>query len=145
MNDQLWRKLRKRLRGRIVIPVVLLAIAGGIVLVGAISSGDDGSSSGSDMVSVLYEVEGTADSTTITLTTPDGGTSQLAERAVPLTLRDGTRGIPGHFPKGAFVYVSAQNMGPSGDITCRITVDGKVISENTASGGYTIATCQGST
>lgn len=146
MSDQPGRKLRELFGRRIVLPVTIVAIAAAIVLVGWITGrGDDDSSSGSTRVSVLYEVEGTATGTTITFTTPDGGTSQAADKAVPLTRSDGTRGIQGDFPKGAFVYLSAQNMGASGDITCRITVEGRVVSENTASGGYTIATCQGTT
>jgi hypothetical protein len=42
------------------------------------------------------------------------------------------------------VFISAQTEGTSGDITGRILV-GVEISENTASGGYTITTCQGRT
>lgn len=38
----------------------------------------------------------------------------------------------------------AQNKGEYRSVTCRITVDGIVISENTSSGEYGIATCKGS-
>ncbi|WP_267896985.1 hypothetical protein [Galactobacter valiniphilus] len=37
----------------------------------------------------------------------------------------------------------AQNKNGSGRITCRIKVDGKVISQNTSSGSYAIAQCSG--
>jgi hypothetical protein len=47
------------------------------------------------------------------------------------------------FHSGDFVYLSVQNQQSVGSVTCRITVDGVVVSENTSSGGYTIATCQG--
>ena len=55
------------------------------------------------------------------------------------------------FPSGAFVYLSVQNQNASGSVTCRITdqattgsyTSSTVISENTSSGGYVIATCQG--
>jgi len=150
VND-LWTKIRKRLGGNGTVALLVLAIAAGLILVGWITSRGDGDSSsggssssggGSTMVSVLYEVEGTAESTTITAEMPTG-TSQGTGKSVPLTTTSGTRGLRNTFPRGAFVYISAQNEGATGDITCRITVDGVVISENTASGGYAIATCQG--
>jgi hypothetical protein len=146
MNDQPRPKVLDRLGKSIVLPVTVLGIAAAIALFGwwITDRGDDDSSSGggSKTVSVLYEVEGTAESATITAQMPTG-TTQASGKAVPLTRTDGTRGIKVDFPREAFVYISAQNEGASGDITCRITVDGVVVSENTASGGYTIATCQG--
>jgi hypothetical protein len=47
------------------------------------------------------------------------------------------------FHSGDFVYLSVQNQQPAGSVTCRITVDGTVVSENTSTGGYTIASCKG--
>jgi hypothetical protein len=97
-------------------------------------------------VSVLYEVEGDRRLDHDHLYDAPTGQSQGTNLAVPLTTENGkTRGIRGDFPEGSVVYISAQNMGDSGDITCRITVDGRVLSENTASGGYAIATCEGVT
>lgn len=90
--------------------------------------------------SVVYEVEGTADSVSITIQTPSGS-SQAANRAVPLT-SDGSPGIEiAGFTAGDFVYLSAQNEGEYGTVTCRISVDGDVVSEVTSTGAYTIATC----
>ena len=93
-------------------------------------------------VEVLYEVEGTARSVSLTLEAPSG-TQQGSNKAVPLKTDSGN-GIRMEFERGAFVYISAQNEGESGTVTCRITVDGEVISENTSSGAYTIASCDGS-
>jgi hypothetical protein len=42
---------------------------------------------------------------------------------------------------GASVY--AQSKGTSGKITCKITVDGKVVKTNSSSGEYAVVTCQG--
>jgi hypothetical protein len=46
-------------------------------------------------------------------------------------------------PLGTPIYVAitAQLQG-SGTVTCKIKVDGKVISQSTASGGYNIAQCE---
>ena len=91
---------------------------------------------------VVYTV--TADGNTgggrtgmVTAQTDNGGTSQ------------GTGALPfsdtlTSFHTGDFVYLSVQNQQPAGSVTCRIAVDGVVVSENTSSGAYVIATCQGS-
>jgi hypothetical protein len=42
------------------------------------------------------------------------------------------------------MYVSGQNATEYGTVTCRIKVDGNVVSQNTSSGAYSIATCSGS-
>ncbi len=92
---------------------------------------------------VVYNVEGSASGADLTMETPTG-TSQATGRSVPLTTKDGQQGLTIRgFRHGAFVYISAQNTGGSGDLTCSITVDGVVISENTAQGAYAIATCKG--
>lgn len=90
---------------------------------------------------VLYEVEGTAPGVNITVTTPTGIT-QANGKAVPLR-RGGSPGLQYMFPAGAFVSISAQNVESYGDLLCRITVNGRVVSENRASGGYAIASCDG--
>ncbi|GAA4705990.1 hypothetical protein GCM10023215_52580 [Pseudonocardia yuanmonensis] len=38
----------------------------------------------------------------------------------------------------------AQNGGTSGDITCKILVDGKEVASSTSSGAYAVITCNGS-
>ncbi|WP_104086303.1 hypothetical protein [Arthrobacter sp. GMC3] len=92
---------------------------------------------------VLYEVEGTAKGADLTLETLNG-TSQLSGKAVPLANKtSGKRGMTLEMPAGSFVYISAQNTGSSGTISCKITVDGVVVAHNSSSGGYTIATCTG--
>jgi len=89
---------------------------------------------------VVYRVEadaayGSGRTGTVTMQT-EGGTSQGAG-LLPMTATFA------NFHPGDFVYVSVQNGQALGSVTCRITVDGVVVSENTSTGGYTIATCQG--
>jgi hypothetical protein len=93
-------------------------------------------------VKVVYEVEGDADYAEVTMQTPTGQSPQSP--ALPMVLESGDGPLTFEFNPGAFVYLSAQNTEEFGDITCRITVDGVVISENTSSGGFAIATCTGS-
>lgn len=98
-------------------------------------------------VYVLYEIEGTTDYASMTITTPTG--IQQAEPDVPLKMKTGARAgqrglLVGPFSPGDFVSISAQNKRGHGTIVCRIsTEDGDVISENASSGGYSIASCDG--
>lgn len=95
---------------------------------------------------VLYEAEGSGArglrSANYTLQTPSG--SAQGEINLPMKNRDGGTGltIP-DFHAGDFVYLSVQNSDAAGSVTCRIAVDGVVISENTSTGGYVIASCKG--
>lgn len=96
---------------------------------------------------VVYESEA-PDSTTertasYTLRSDDGGTRQ-GEFDLPLRNQGGTNGLSfTGFASGAFVYLSIQNGDEYGSVSCKITVDGQVISENTSDGGFTITSCQG--
>lgn len=84
---------------------------------------------------VVYAVDGTADSVFVTVQSATG-TEQAAGRALPIRLEYTIR-------SGQFVYISAQNEGDWGDVTCEISIGDRVISRNSATGAYTIATCQG--
>lgn len=93
---------------------------------------------------VWYRADGDGTtSASYTLQSDDGGTRQQ-DIDLPLTNRKGETGLTfTGFKSGAFVYLSVQNKTAAGAVTCRIIVDGKEISNNTSSGAYTIATCQG--
>lgn len=91
---------------------------------------------------VLYEVEGSTDYAAVTMRTPTG-TRQI-NPDIPMTRTDsGERGLEMTVERGESLYLSAQNQRGSGTIVCRISVDGRVISENESSGGHTIASCNG--
>ena len=86
--------------------------------------------------SVVFEFYGTAPGVDFTFGFGLGGdTSQLQDRAVPMQ-------IESKLDPGTWVYWSGQNTG-SGDLTCRIRVDGVTFKEITSSGDYVIATCSG--
>ena len=94
---------------------------------------------------VVYEVEGdgehvyTADVTLRSLTGTVQGTPDMP--MVPKA--GGGPGMTYEFGRGEFLYVSAQKKTALGSITCRITVDGEIVSENTSTAAYGIATCEG--
>ncbi len=106
------------------------------------SSSSKSESYTSSLRTVIYEVEGTAKSVDITMES-GSGTSQQSNLKVPLSSKGGAKGLTLKVDRGDFVYISAQNQGSSGSVTCRITVDNVVVSTVTSSGGYTIATCSG--
>ncbi len=147
--DQSTQKLARR--GGLILGIMAAAVAV-VALVGWIDSTSrtpvsSSSSSESSYLSsarkVVYEVEGTAKSVDITIETPSG-TSQQQNLKVPLESKDGHVGLRFEMERGDFVYVAAQNQGSSGTVTCRITVDGVIVSKVTSSGAYAIASCDGS-
>lgn len=127
-----------------------------LLLLSACSSGGSSTAASAarpSTVKVLYEVDGTSTGADITLETGDGTSQQSVK--VPLKGKtSGNRGLTFVMQRGSFVYISAQNKGKMnpnftsssdfyGTVTCRITVDGVVVSENTTTSQYGIATCKG--
>lgn len=124
--------------------VVLFALFGDALN----DAGDSGTEFFSDepcTKNVVYEVDGSATKIDITMETSTGNTSQQSGLSVPLTSRgESEPGLQvGTFSCGDFAYISAQNQGESGSLTCRIRSDGVVIEEATSNGAYVIVTCSG--
>ena len=93
---------------------------------------------------VTYDVGGTSRSADLTYSNGAGDTTQQSGVDVPVKRKsDGISGIEVTMKRGQFYYISAQNQGATGTITCTVKVDGVVVKTNTSSGGYTIATCSG--
>lgn len=102
---------------------------------------------------VAYEVDGVAPTwlpkgrqrmnASITMTTPTG--TEQGDVSLPLRNKAGGDGLRYEFGRGEFVYIAAQNQGEYGSVTCRIVVDGEVVSENTSTAAYGIATCKATT
>lgn len=96
---------------------------------------------------VVYQADGAGArgirTANYTLQTDNGGTSQGSANLPMKNTAGGTGLTFTNFHSGDFVYLSVQNQDAAGSVTCRIVVDGVVISENTSTGGYVIATCKG--
>jgi hypothetical protein len=136
----------KKVIGGVVAGVALL-VALGAAMSGGGGSGSGGSGSSGPAPVVVYHVTGSATAVDITAEMPTGTTQEDA-RSLPLRPSSGVgEGIEVNgFRSGDFVYLSAQrrlDLGGGPDVTCKITVDGVTISANTASGGASIASCQG--
>jgi hypothetical protein len=130
-------------RGCLWVLGAIAVFAIGATILSSSSDNDKPAASGPAALSeVTYDVAGTAASVDVTIETPTG-TSQ-ATVDTPMMNKAGTRGLTFQFRPGSFVYVSAQNNGASGTVTCKIKVDGIVIAENQSQGAYSIATCDGS-
>lgn len=93
-------------------------------------------------VSVVYEVDGTSTDSTITYSTYSNGTSgseQASNQSLPFTKTvTGTKGWSGYTLTGS-------NGNENTSISCKITVDGKVVSQQTSTGAYSTVTCSSST
>jgi hypothetical protein len=92
---------------------------------------------------IVYDVLGSAPGANLTYRTLTG-TEQQSNLAVPLANNAGHRSPIrlGPVPSGTFLYISAQNSGAYGSVTCVIREGKRVLSRNTASGQAAIATCQ---
>lgn len=90
---------------------------------------------------VTYHVDGSVSGVSFTAQTPTG--SEHGEADVSLSTRAGAGGLRfTGFRPGDLLYISAQNAGEPGALTCQIQVDGVVVSSNSAAGAFSIATCQ---
>lgn len=84
---------------------------------------------------VTYKITGNADSVSITYRNAQGGTEQQDVKSPwskALTI-----------PYGAFLYISGQNQGKYGKVTCSIEVDGVEVRTSSSGAAYGIATCNG--
>jgi len=137
-------ELKGSRRRYVIVGLVLVLVVGGIAYAASSSSSKTTSkTSAPTLHTVVFKVTGSADETDITYSKPGGGTAQQSGLDVPITKKsDHSEGIEQSFFGGDFLYLSAQNHGDSGNITCIIEEDGVEISRNTSYGGYTIATCE---
>lgn len=82
----------------------------------------------------------TADITLATLS----GTSQFTADLPMSSTKTGKEGLTFTARPGGAAVISVQNTASYGGVGCRIKVNGKTVSENTARGGYKIAMCKAS-
>lgn len=92
-----------------------------------------------DHARVTYRVKGTARSAMLTYRNAQGGTEQ---RDVVLPV-DSAWEASFEVGEGAFLYVSAQNRGEAGSLTCEILVNGRSLTTSTSDGAYVVSTCDG--
>ena len=93
-------------------------------------------SSAAKAYDVTYHIGGTARSADLTYSNAGGDTEQQNDKAVPWLTS-----FTGH--GGQFLYVSAQNQGETGTITCEIILNGAVVKSAQSNGAYAIASCSG--
>ena len=131
------------------VAAVLAAIVIGLQVVNSLNPGSGspdsatspfGQSAPAPALRAVYEVEGSALSAGLTMSTPTG--TQQNTVGLPLRNTAGEAGVGHTARSGEFLYISAQNQAQSGTVTCRITLDGDVVSENSSSGAYGIAQCE---
>lgn len=86
---------------------------------------------------ITYEVAGTAGSANNISYGIGGNMSQANGTKLPWTKQAASA--------DSFLILSltAQSAGSSGTITCKVTVDGKVIAENSSEGQYAVVSCSG--
>lgn len=101
-----------------------------LYLVGAFSSRPEG------YRSITYRVEGTASTAVVTYTQPDGSKTELIEIAVPWHKTM-------NFPKGMIVVLTVGNPTQTGDLRCKLLLDGKAWKEQFAKSPKDKVSCGG--
>lgn len=135
-NSKRTRKWPWFLGGTVLVIVIVAAMSSG----GSAPSPDGGSpvpAADGDTAEITYQVEGPAQALNVTYSA-DGSGSIAQENAVALPWSK-TVAVKRGF---SIPVLSAQNAG-TGDITCRVLVDGQIVKEITSSGEYALASCTG--
>ncbi|MCW4459821.1 MmpS family protein [Microbacterium sp. MPKO10] len=107
--------------------------------------GDDDAQT-SDEVIIVYEVTGESTSATISYSTyNDGnfGTEQSTGTELPFT-KEVAVTPSGDFDWSSYTLVAMNGIDDEGEITCSITINGEVVSEQTSTGELATATCSSS-
>jgi len=92
---------------------------------------------------LVYEVTGTSTDASVTYSTFDGstaGTEQATAQALPFTKELQVQ-TGGDFTFQSFTLTGSNGADDTGDITCRITLDGEVLAEQTSTGAFASALC----
>lgn len=93
-------------------------------------------------VSVVYDVTGASADATVTYSSysnGNSGTEQASGQALPFTKTvTGTKGWSG------YTLTATNGLNDAGDISCKITVDGSVVAEQTSTGKFATVTCSSS-
>jgi Mycobacterium membrane protein len=108
----------------------------------AVSEAADSAQAGTGSGSVVvYEVIGKGTAKNITYMKE--GFSQEQQTSAKLPWKKELQFKEKIGPISSPLSLIAQNGASSGDITCRISVDGKVVGESTSNGQYAVVTCNG--
>ncbi|WP_258174923.1 MmpS family transport accessory protein [Actinopolyspora mortivallis] len=98
----------------------------------------DGAGQNGGAGQVIYEVTGSGTAGSVTYG-KGGQTSQDTDAELPWSQRaEASEGVE-------FYSLTAQNGQEGGEITCKITVDGEVLAENTSNGPNALVSCNGNT
>ncbi|MGG7465616.1 MULTISPECIES: MmpS family transport accessory protein [unclassified Plantibacter] len=126
---------------------IVLAIVYTAGFAGAVSDAIKTSDAKADRdVAVVYEISGASTDASITYSTYTNGTSgteQANGQALPFT-KELTVKAGGAFDFTSLTLSGMNGADDTGDITCKITVDGEVVSEQTSTGAYASVMCSSS-
>ncbi|MFC4373671.1 MmpS family transport accessory protein [Nocardia halotolerans] len=118
-----------------ILLVLLLIIGGCVALVGSVANEIDNESK--RVVNVSYEAGGTGTASSITYSGSGLDVGQESDVALPWSKDIAMDGL------AKFMSLSVMAGVDGGQVSCKITADGKVIAEEQASGQFATATCSG--
>jgi hypothetical protein len=118
-----------------ILLTIFLGVGGCFAFVGLVANGIDAESKRE--VTVTYEVTGTGDSVAVTYSGRDFNTAQETGVGLPWRKDVVIDGL------GKTVILTGTRSMGDGTVTCRISANGKVVSEQTSSGPFASASCMG--
>lgn len=125
--------------GMVLSVVGLLAVIGNTLLAGVLfGAATDVVDESKKTSTVIYDVTGDSPTADVLYTTTTAGDIQTGEEK-PTTLPWHKEAKATGVVRGGGMTVSTGEGG--GSVTCTLTIDGKVISKNTATGAFTSASC----
>ncbi|UGT60633.1 MmpS family transport accessory protein [Nocardia asteroides] len=115
--------------------VILLGVGGCMALIaGAVNEVDK---EAKREVTVAYEVRGSGGAAAVTYSGRDFDIAQEAEAPLPWSKDVTIDGL------GKYVSLTAQSGADGEELSCRILVDGRVLSEQTSNGPFSMVSCSG--
>lgn len=129
----------------LILSIVMVVVYSAIFFA-ASKAVDDTNKAAAAEHTVVYTVKGDSTDSSIswsTFTDGNAGSEEASGESLPWTKEVTVKGSSEGLSFNSFT-VTASNGATGGDISCEITVDGKVVSSKTASGAYASASCTGS-
>jgi hypothetical protein len=119
-----------------ILLTVVICVVPTLWILSGLRGGSNGTLAPSaDAYHIVYQMSGSARAASLTYQNATGDTEQK-DVSMPWTMAFDAQ-------SGAFLYLSGQNKGESGSVTCSILVNNVVVKTSTSEGAYKIASCSG--
>ncbi|MGO4105039.1 MmpS family transport accessory protein [Leifsonia sp. YAF41] len=130
----------------LILSIVMAMVYTAAFAAGVSASIDESNAKADRDIVVLYEITGAATNASITYSTFNDGTAgseQSTGQTLPFT-KELTAKAGNEWDFSSFSLTGSNGVDDTGDIACKITVDGEVVSEQTSTGQFASVMCSSS-